>query len=136
MDDHLENASLENVLIHADRELNVTSAVAAPIYQTANFAGSSPEDFLERSRRPRHPEFYTRYRNPNAAAWQRAGFGEILPICSGSWGCTPCRSSRLGLCGRIGAGRTCKPSPEPACFSLTCSPGASATRCRRGTRFS
>lgn len=67
MDNHMKNLSLGTMLIHGDRELNKTSAVAPPIYQTANFAGSSPEDFLERSSRPRHPEFYTRYRNPNAA---------------------------------------------------------------------
>jgi methionine-gamma-lyase len=63
----LNNVSLETLLIHADRALNTTSAVAPPIYQTANFAGHSAQDFLERSSSPRHPEFYTRYRNPNAA---------------------------------------------------------------------
>jgi methionine-gamma-lyase len=67
MGDPMKNVSLGTMLIHGDQELNRTSAVAQPIYQTANFAGSSPEDFLERSTRPRHPEFYTRYRNPNAA---------------------------------------------------------------------
>lgn len=67
MDDQLKNMTLETLLIHADRGCNRTSAVAAPIYQTANFAGNSPEDFLERSSRPRHPEFYTRYRSPNGA---------------------------------------------------------------------
>ncbi|HEY6972527.1 MAG TPA: aminotransferase class I/II-fold pyridoxal phosphate-dependent enzyme [Candidatus Angelobacter sp.] len=66
MSDQLKNVSLETLLIHADRELNTTSAVTAPIYQTANFAGSSPEDFRERSSRPRHSEFYTRYGSPNA----------------------------------------------------------------------
>jgi len=65
MSDDLKNLSLETLLVHADRELNGTSAVIAPIYQTANFAASSPEDFLERSSRPRHPEFYTRDRSPN-----------------------------------------------------------------------
>jgi methionine-gamma-lyase len=59
--------TIETLLLHADRELNPTAAVVPPIYQTANYAGRSPEDFLERSSRPRHPEFYTRYRNPNAA---------------------------------------------------------------------
>jgi methionine-gamma-lyase len=65
--DTLKNMSLETLLIHADREWNKTSAVSTPIYQTANFAGHSPEDFLERSSRPRHTEFYTRYRSPNGA---------------------------------------------------------------------
>jgi methionine-gamma-lyase len=63
----LEPSELDTLLIHADRELNPTAAVVPPIYQTANFFGTSPEDFLERSSRPRHPEFYTRYRNPNSA---------------------------------------------------------------------
>lgn len=67
MDNQLKNMSLETLLIHADRGCNQTSAVAAPIYQTANFAGNSPEDFLERSSRPRHPRFYSRYRSPNGA---------------------------------------------------------------------
>src|SRR5215467_8608004 len=66
MSDDLKNLSLETLLVHADRELNPTSSVIAPIYQTANFAASSPEDFLERSSSPRHPEFYTRDRSPNA----------------------------------------------------------------------
>jgi methionine-gamma-lyase len=60
-------SELATLLIHADRELNPTAAVVPPIYQTANFFSTSPEDFLERSSRPRHPEFYTRNRNPNAA---------------------------------------------------------------------
>ena len=66
MADQLNNASLETLLIHADRELNPTSTVAAPIYQTANFAGKSPEDFFERASGTRRPDFYTRYRSPNA----------------------------------------------------------------------
>ncbi len=67
MSNDSETKSLDTLLLHADRELNATAAVVSPIYQTANFAGSSAEDFLERSSRPRHPEFYTRYRNPNSA---------------------------------------------------------------------
>lgn len=67
MKDHMKTDELETLLIHADREWNSTAAVVSPIYQTANFYGASPDDFLERSSDPRHPEFYTRYRNPNAA---------------------------------------------------------------------
>jgi cystathionine gamma-lyase len=67
MDHGPNNLSLETLLNHADRDGNETSALSAPIYQTANFAGDSPEDFLERSSRPRHPQFYTRYRSPNGA---------------------------------------------------------------------
>lgn len=65
--EHMKTAELETLLIHGDRAWNPTAAVVPPIYQTANFYGTSPDDFLERSSRPRHPEFYTRYRNPNAA---------------------------------------------------------------------
>src|SRR6185437_11812426 len=65
--DHLKNASIETKLIHTDRELNSTSAVAPPIFQTATFRGDSAHDFADRASRPRHPEFYTRYGNPNLA---------------------------------------------------------------------
>lgn len=56
--------SIDTRLIHADRKLNSTSAVVAPIYQTANFRADSAEDFARRAGEPRHPEFYTRYGNP------------------------------------------------------------------------
>ncbi len=62
----LTQAGLETRLIHGDRHLNPTSAVVMPIFQTANFAGSSPQDFLERSSATHPAEFYTRYGNPNA----------------------------------------------------------------------
>ena len=62
--EHLKNASIETKLIHGDRELNATSAVAPPIFQTATFRGDSAQDFADRASRPRHPEFYTRYGNP------------------------------------------------------------------------
>ncbi len=62
--DHLKNTSVETKLIHTDRELNATSAVAPPIFQTATFRGNSAQDFADRASRPRHPEFYTRYGNP------------------------------------------------------------------------
>jgi len=63
--DFLRDASVETRLIHWDRCLNATSAVVPPIYQTANFCGASAADFAHRSGHPRHPEFYTRYGNPN-----------------------------------------------------------------------
>jgi methionine-gamma-lyase len=67
MKNPLSQGRIDTLLLHADRELNPTAAVVPPIYQTANYAGTSAEDFLERSSQPRHPEFYTRYRNPNSA---------------------------------------------------------------------
>jgi len=59
--------TIDTLLLHADRELNPTAAVVPPIYQTANYVAKSAEDFVQRSSQPRHTEFYTRYRNPNAA---------------------------------------------------------------------
>src|SRR5215469_15796198 len=60
-----DQASLETRLIHSDRHLNRTSAVVPPIFQTATFRGDSAADFAERAGEARHPEFYTRYGNPN-----------------------------------------------------------------------
>jgi cystathionine beta-lyase/cystathionine gamma-synthase len=57
--------AVETQLIHGDRGLNPTAAVVAPIYQTATFRAESAEDFSDRASRPRHPEFYTRFGNPN-----------------------------------------------------------------------
>src|SRR5579872_4541587 len=51
-------------LIHAGRDLNTTSAVAPPIYQTSTFRAEDAEDFLAMATDPRHPRFYTRYGNP------------------------------------------------------------------------
>ena len=59
--------AIETQLIHSDRGLNPTAAVVAPIYQTAMFRAESAEDFGDRASRPRHPEFYTRFGNPNRA---------------------------------------------------------------------
>jgi cystathionine beta-lyase/cystathionine gamma-synthase len=60
-----KNDAIETRLIHGDRGLNPTAAVVAPIYQTAMFRAESADDFGERASRPRHPEFYTRFGNPN-----------------------------------------------------------------------
>ena len=59
--------SIETQLIHADRHLNQTSAVAPPIFQTATFRAASAEDFTHRADEPRHPEFYSRYANPTSS---------------------------------------------------------------------
>jgi cystathionine beta-lyase/cystathionine gamma-synthase len=59
--------AVETRLIHRDRALNATAAVAPPIYQTATFRADSAEDFGARAASPRHPEFYTRFGNPNRA---------------------------------------------------------------------
>ena len=64
-DEAVSSASVETRLIHGEQPWNSTSAVVPPIYQTATFRASSTEDFAERAGEPRHPEFYTRYGNPN-----------------------------------------------------------------------
>lgn len=61
----LKDAATETKVIHLDRALNATSAVSPPIFQTANFRSDSAEDFAQRAGQARHPEFYTRYGNPN-----------------------------------------------------------------------
>jgi methionine-gamma-lyase len=60
-------AALDTLLIHADRALNPTASVAPPIYQTATFRAESAEDFAMRAGQPRHPQYYTRFANPNHA---------------------------------------------------------------------
>jgi methionine-gamma-lyase len=62
-----QNPCVETKLIHADRGLNSTSAVAPPIFQTATFRADSAADFNERSDQGRHPEFYARYGNPTTS---------------------------------------------------------------------
>jgi cystathionine gamma-lyase len=61
----LNEGSIETRLIHADRHLNATSAVVPPIFQTATFRAESGPEFAEMAGEPRHPQFYTRYGNPN-----------------------------------------------------------------------
>lgn len=62
--DELKSTSIETQLIHADRHLNATSAVAPPIFQTATFRAESAEHFTHLAEEQRPPEFYTRYGNP------------------------------------------------------------------------
>src|SRR5260370_425147 len=62
--EYLNDASVETLLIHADRYLNSTTSVAPPIYQTASFRSESAQEFMRRAAVPRHPEFYSRYGNP------------------------------------------------------------------------
>jgi len=67
----LSDLAIETLLIHSDRELNHSSAVAPPIYQTATFRSDSAKDFTERTAQPRHPEYYTRFGNPTLAQTER-----------------------------------------------------------------
>jgi cystathionine beta-lyase/cystathionine gamma-synthase len=54
----------QTVALHADEELNGTSAVSSPIWQTTSFRAGSAEEFALMAGTPRHAEFYTRYGNP------------------------------------------------------------------------
>ena len=60
---HFDDA-IETLLIHADRSVSTTSAVAPPIYQTATFRASSAEDFARRAVATRPSAYYTRFGNP------------------------------------------------------------------------
>jgi methionine-gamma-lyase len=51
--------------VHAASELNRTTSVSPPIWQTTTFSAESAEHFYEIATATRPPEFYTRYGNPN-----------------------------------------------------------------------
>jgi cystathionine beta-lyase/cystathionine gamma-synthase len=67
----LSDLAIETLLIHSDRDLNQSSAVAPPIYQTATFRSDSAKEFTERTAQSRHPEYYTRFGNPTLAQAER-----------------------------------------------------------------
>jgi cystathionine beta-lyase/cystathionine gamma-synthase len=50
--------------IHAPRELNRTSAISPPIWQTTTFLAESSEHFAELAKAVKPIEFYSRYGNP------------------------------------------------------------------------
>src|SRR6266849_2759438 len=66
-----DERSIETLLIHIDRELNPSSAVAPPIYQTSTFRAGSAQEFVDRSGQARNPEYYTRFGNPTLAQVER-----------------------------------------------------------------
>ena len=55
------------VVIHADRDVHPSHAVARPIYQTATFWADDAEQFAQVAVDARGKDFYTRYGNPNHA---------------------------------------------------------------------
>ena len=55
------------VVVHADRDVDPSHAVARPIYQTAAFWADDAEQFAGAAVEPRGRAFYTRYGNPNHA---------------------------------------------------------------------
>jgi methionine-gamma-lyase len=64
MSDRPSDLLPDSVAIHADRNLNETTAVTPPIWQTSTFRADTPEEFLHQASDPRADRFYTRYGNP------------------------------------------------------------------------
>lgn len=62
---HLEGPQTKAV--YAAKNLNQTSAISPPIWQTTTFSAESAEDFAEIAVAVKPQEFYTRYGNPNHA---------------------------------------------------------------------
>lgn len=60
-DDHLSLASL---VIHADADFALDSAIAPPIHQTSTFRAASAEEFAIMATQPHHNRYYSRYGNP------------------------------------------------------------------------
>src|SRR6202161_3715209 len=58
---------ISTVVLHADRDVHPTRAVAPPIYQTATFWAEDAEQFARAAVSRRGQDFYTRYGNPNHA---------------------------------------------------------------------
>ncbi|MEM7030372.1 MAG: aminotransferase class I/II-fold pyridoxal phosphate-dependent enzyme [Chloroflexota bacterium] len=59
------------VSIHADKELNESTSLSPPIYQTSTHVGRTAEEFAHMATEPLHPRFYARYGNPNHAQVQQ-----------------------------------------------------------------
>ena len=53
------------VVVHADRDVHPSRAVARPIYQTAAFWADDADQFAQAAVGRRGQDFYTRYGNPN-----------------------------------------------------------------------
>ncbi|MGE0882502.1 MAG: PLP-dependent aspartate aminotransferase family protein [Blastocatellales bacterium] len=58
---------MQTKAVYAARELNRTSAISPPIWQTTTFSAGSAEEFAEIAIATKPQEFYTRYGNPNHA---------------------------------------------------------------------
>ena len=53
--------------VYAAKDLNRTSAISPPIWQTTTFGAETAEEFAEIAIATKPQEFYTRYGNPNHA---------------------------------------------------------------------
>jgi methionine-gamma-lyase len=60
-------AGSSTVVVHADRNVQSSRAVAPPIYQTAAFSSADADEFAQVAVERRGKDFYTRYGNPNHA---------------------------------------------------------------------
>ncbi|NDJ75227.1 MAG: aminotransferase class I/II-fold pyridoxal phosphate-dependent enzyme [Chloroflexi bacterium] len=63
----MQSDKQETIVIHSDRPHNESQSVSPPIFQTTTYAADTAEEFVEMATRPHHPQFYTRYGNPNSA---------------------------------------------------------------------
>lgn len=89
MNDEKEQ-EMQTLAIHADREMNQTHAVSAPIWQTSTYAYDSPEEFAAVAGSVNPSEFYTRFGNPThaqaAAVIARLEGGEAALVTSTGMG--------------------------------------------------
>lgn len=60
----LNDWALASLVIHADDEFAIDSAIAPPIHQTSTFRAGSAAGFAAMAMQPRHARYYTRYGNP------------------------------------------------------------------------
>ena len=58
---------ISTVVVHADRDVHPSRAIARPIHQTAAFGAEDAETFAQAAVERRGHDFYTRYGNPNHA---------------------------------------------------------------------
>ncbi len=60
-----KKGNMATIQIHAGDEANPSTAVSAPIYQSATFAFETPEEIAAAMATQAHPQFYGRYATPN-----------------------------------------------------------------------
>jgi cystathionine beta-lyase/cystathionine gamma-synthase len=59
------SSNIHTLCVHGGEQENKSSAVSAPIYQSATFSFDTPEDIGDAIKQPFHPLFYGRYATPN-----------------------------------------------------------------------
>jgi methionine-gamma-lyase len=65
--DKFELEGMQTRAVYAAKDLNRTSAISPPIWQTTTFGAETAEEFAEIAVATKPQEFYTRYGNPNHA---------------------------------------------------------------------